>query len=78
MRKGLVLPLTLIIMMSVTVISVALLNRTSSTTSELFQRISKAQLQVDGGNAFFANFGYLKRKFAEESYLNLSTDNFFH
>ncbi|RAM59960.1 hypothetical protein DS66_00500 [Mesotoga sp. SC_3PWM13N19] len=77
MRKGLVLPLTLIIMMSVTVISVALLNRTSSTTSELFQRISKAQLQVDGGNAFFANFGYLKRKFAEESYLNLSTDNFY-
>ncbi|MGD9908163.1 MAG: hypothetical protein AB7T02_06625, partial [Mesotoga sp.] len=62
MRKGLVLPLTLIIMMSVTVISVALLNRTSSTTSELFQRISKAQLQVNGGNAFFANFGYLKRK----------------
>ena len=77
MRKGLVLPLTLIIMMSVTVISVALLNRTSSTTSELFQRISKAQLQVNGGNAFFANFGYLKRKFAEESYLNLSTDNFY-
>ncbi len=77
MRKGLVLPLTLIIMMSVTVISVALLNRTSSTTSELFQRISKAQLQVNGGNAFFANFGYLKRKFAEESYLDLSTDNFY-
>jgi len=77
MKKGLVLPLTLIIMMSVTVISVALLNRTSSTTSELFQRISKAQLQVNGGNAFFANFGYLKRKFAEESYLNLSTDNFY-
>lgn len=77
MRKGLVLPLTLIIMMSVTVISVALLNRTSSTTSELFQRISKSQLQMNGGNAFFANFGYLKRKFAEESYLNLSTDNFY-
>ncbi|HDP78501.1 MAG TPA: hypothetical protein ENN47_10035 [Mesotoga infera] len=77
MRKGLVLPLTLIIMMSVTILSVALLNRTSSTTSELFQRINKAQLQVDGGNAFFANFGYLKRKFAEESYLDLSKDDFY-
>ncbi len=77
MRKGLVLPLSLIIMASITIIAVALLNRTSSTTSELFQNISKSQLQVDAGNVFYANYGYLRKKFAEESFLNLSTNSFY-
>lgn len=64
-------------MASITFISVALLNRTSSTTSELFQRINKAQLQVNAGNVFYANYGYLREKFSQDSWLNLTRDSFY-
>ncbi|AKI97744.1 hypothetical protein [Kosmotoga pacifica] len=73
MRKsGLVLPLSVILMVFISLMALTLLNTTSQKMELLFNRINKAELQLYAGNVFFTNYSYIQKKFMDNSSLVLS------
>ncbi|ACR79197.1 hypothetical protein [Kosmotoga olearia] len=68
-KTGVILPLTMILLLTVSILAISMLSRSSATAKILVEKISKSELQMNAGNIFLANLAYIQEKYLEHGAL---------
>lgn len=68
-KNGIILPITIILLLTISILAISMLSRSSATTRILVEKIDKSELQLNAGNIFIANLSYIQQKYLERGAL---------